>query len=326
MTFSFIIPFKSRGAYLDECLKHIEAQACKDFEIILLPDEKEGIEGSAHVVIPTGEVKPSRKRNIGIQHAKGEIIVFIDDDAYPNDPHYLERILKALSREGVGAVGGPQLTPPDDGLLQHLSGEVLSSMGAGQFSLRYKVASSECFVQELPSCNLAMRKSLLNQIGGFDEAFLTGEDAKLCFDINDSGLRVLYSPEIQVFHHRRASVKRHMKQMFIYGRDKAQVLRDTRFHALLFSIYTIPLAFVIALIPGAIVAALYPPLQLPYIGFLSVYILFTLVAGIARRAIHFPFIAIGIFLSHLSYGIGYGVGVLTPKPKSYKISAKETSQ
>jgi GT2 family glycosyltransferase len=326
MKFSIIIPFKAPGEYLQECLQHLDLQELKDFEVILLPDEPCEFTNDSYVIVPTGQVKPARKRNIGLQKAQGEFVVFLDDDAYPIKSSYLQDILNKFEDPVIGAVGGPQLTPPQDSLLQHLSGEVLSSIGAGQFRLRYLVGNRECPVRELPSCNLAVRRELVSGLGGFDEAFLTGEDAKLCFSLADQGHIVLYSPDIQVYHHRRASIERHMRQMFIYGRDKSQLLRESHLASLFFSVYPVPFYFLSVLLVGGVASITRPMCQPLYFMFLLVYTVFVLLAAVARRPIHFPFIMIGLFLTHISYGFGYALGMVTPKPKTYDIRPEQTSQ
>ena len=104
-----------RGSWmLDECLRALSAQTYRDFEVIVLPDGTDGDSGvpgpmpkdMAISFLPTGKVRPAEKRNLGIKAAKGEIVAFIDDDAYP-DAHWLEYAVKYFGDETIGAVGGP---------------------------------------------------------------------------------------------------------------------------------------------------------------------------------------------------------------------------
>ena len=88
MTVSIIIAVKTWQKNLEECVAKILELDYPDFEIIILPDEAlaDGllVRGAIPItVIPTGPVNPAEKRDLGIKHAKGEIIAFIDDDAYP---------------------------------------------------------------------------------------------------------------------------------------------------------------------------------------------------------------------------------------------------
>ena len=79
-----------------------------DFEIIILPDNAfparlphQGLPNTAQMaipinIIPTGPLKPADKRDIGVKSARGEIIAFIDDDAYP-EKSWLKAAVKNFS-------------------------------------------------------------------------------------------------------------------------------------------------------------------------------------------------------------------------------------
>ena len=132
---SVVIACPRRSWMLDECLAALGNQSYRNFEVIVLPDG-ELSEQSSDIrteerhspqpstfnfstfnfqlsTIPTGKVRPAEKRNIGIKAAKGEIVAFIDDDAYP-DAHWLEYAVRYFGDETIGAVGGPGVTPPND--------------------------------------------------------------------------------------------------------------------------------------------------------------------------------------------------------------------
>ncbi|HLD02223.1 MAG TPA: glycosyltransferase [Candidatus Nanoarchaeia archaeon] len=325
MKFSIIIPFKKANPYLEECMVHFKKQTFKDFEIILLPDFNEKFSYPKSRVIPTGEVKPSKKRNIGVKKAKGDFVVFIDDDAYP-EKDFLENALKYFNDRKVGAVGGPQLTPPSDNLVQHISGEVLSSFGAGSMGVRYKIGRKTKEVNELPTCNLIIRKDLVKKAGYFDEALLTAEDSKLCFALRELGFKIMYVPDVVVYHHRRVSVKKHMRQMYIYARDLAWLLKDKQEKSIIFNIHPLPSLFLIGVVAGFFLALLNPILELIYIAVLLVYLVVFMLASIARNVLHFPLILLGIILTHISYGIGFLAGLISRKPRTAKITLKETSK
>lgn len=306
-------------------MSHFKKQSFKDFEIILLPDHDARLSYPLSRVIPTGEVKPSKKRNIGIRKAKGEIIVFIDDDAYP-EKDFLKNALKYFKDEKTGVIGGPQLTPPADNLVQHISGEVLSSFGAGSMGVRYKIGRKVKDVNELPTCNLFVRKSLLRKAGYFDETLLTAEDSKLCFAIRDLGFRINYVPDVIVYHHRRVSIRKHMKQMYIYARDLAWLLKDKQEKSIIFNIHPMPSLFLIGLVFGFFLALLDPILKLIYFGVLLIYAVVFGAASIARNVLHFPFIFLGIILTHISYGYGFLVGIFRKRPRTASITLAQTSK
>ncbi len=295
---SIIVPFKNLDKMVEECVNRCLKLDYKNFEIILLPDEK--IKFKNVKVIPTGNVKPSVKRNLGVSKAKGEIIAFIDSDAYP-EKDWLAKAVKYFDDKDIGVVGGPNLTPNEDSELQKASGEILSSsIMVGKFSQRYK-KKKEGNVKELPSCNLFVRKKLFEKIGGFDVNLLTAEDAKLCFMANNLNKKVYYAPEIIVYHHRRPLFKKHLKQLFIYGRDKAVLLKK----GVGWSVYYfIPGLFVIYVVFGFISSLIFGGFIF-YIYSLLLYLLIMLLTSLAINISRFYLIFIGGVLTHFAYGLGF---------------------
>ncbi len=298
--FSVIIPFKTVDNWLLECLEHLRKQTFRDFETILLPDVKiKPIKGFR--IIVTGNVKPARKRNIGVRKAKGRYIAFIDADAYP-DPDWMESAMKHLSEKGVGILGGPNLVPKEDGRMQRAGDDVLSSpLGGGLFSIRYKIKSKKD-VSELPSCNIFIPKKVFLEVGGFDESILTGEDAKLCFAVRNSGRRVVYSPDVRVNHHRRALFRPHLRQIWNYGRDKAKVIGMVPFRSRLF--YFVPSVFGVLIALGILLSSPYPFYLVA--AYLVIIILGTLITSPRRFFLVIP----GIILTHITYGISFLYGLL----------------
>src|SRR6266851_276570 len=80
---SIIVACKVIDSYTKECITGCLQLNYPQFELLVLPDYAENQPDDRVRVIPTGPVKPSDKRNIGVDHAKGGVIAFIDGDAYP---------------------------------------------------------------------------------------------------------------------------------------------------------------------------------------------------------------------------------------------------
>lgn len=303
MKVSIIIPFKNLDDYVRECVgKCLSLKG--DFEIILLPDVKikEKFPGT-RVFVNSG--KPSVKRNFGVSKAKGSVIAFIDSDAYP-EKDWLKNALKYLKEYDV--VGGPNITPDGDTRLQKASGDILSSsVMVGKFSSRYK-RRKEGFVKELPSCNLFIKKGLFEEVGGFDVSLLTAEDAKLCFMASNLGKKIYYAPDVAVFHHRRQLFVPHLKQMFVYGRDKAVLLRQgfKGFY------YFIPSLFVIYVFLGLVLSLLFGFSGL-YLISIALYLFIMLAASLSINWKRFHLIFVGGVLTHFAYGFGFLRGLRVNK-------------
>jgi len=313
MKVSIIIPYKLFNEQTAKCFKHCLEQSFQDFEIIALPDQRTTEpENNKIKVIETDSVKPSVKRNIGIKKAQGEILAFIDSDAYAVKD-WLKIALPYFKKEEVGGVGGPNLTPSDSSTGQKVSGYIFASaVATGAFALRYQMRykfRQGLPVKEMPSCNLIVRKEAALKINGFDETLLTGEDAKFCFNIRKKlDKRILYVPQAVVYHQRRHLWKPHLKQVWNYGRDKAWVIKED------FSLdkfyYFIPFSFVLFLFFGAIISLFSSLAAKIFLFLISIYLLIILATSLMANFKLSPLIFIGIILTHLSYGLGFFYGLV----------------
>ena len=81
---SIIIPCKKIDEFTERCIKECLKLEYDNYEIIVLPDDKESKKYNWRVkIIPTGKQKPAYKRNKGMEVGKGYFFAFIDSDAYP---------------------------------------------------------------------------------------------------------------------------------------------------------------------------------------------------------------------------------------------------
>jgi len=100
--FSIIIPTRDRPAFLREALHHALHQELPPHEIIVI-DDGEGAAAVCRAVSPAITVLGNRRqgpvaaRNLGVSHATGDYIAFLDDDDLWIDPQHLVRASRALS-------------------------------------------------------------------------------------------------------------------------------------------------------------------------------------------------------------------------------------
>jgi len=143
----------------------------------------------------------------------GEIVAFIDDDAYP-EIHWLRFLALAFMEGKYVGVGGPNLPPPNDGWI---ADAVANAPGGPN-----PVLLSDTVAEHIPGCNMAFRKDALEAIGGFDPVFrAAGDDVDVCWRLRDRGGLIGYSPAAVVWHHRRKSIRKFWKQQVGYGRAEA---------------------------------------------------------------------------------------------------------
>ena len=108
--------------------------------------------------------------------------------------------------------------PPDDNFRQRVSWAAFLSRLSGGAPERYVPVGHVRPVDDWPSVNLMVRKKDFLSIGGFDSPYWPGEDTKLCLDlIQKTGKKILYVPKMRVWHHRRAGLLAHLRQVGGYG-------------------------------------------------------------------------------------------------------------
>ena len=309
---SIIIPVKGFNQKLDECIKHCLKLDYPDYEIIVLPDFLMKLPHNGVRIIPTGVKGPSMKRNLGIKEAKGEIIAFLDDDTFPSQD-WLTKAVKNFEDEDIAAVGGPAVTPENDGLGEKASGAVYSSLlGGGAYRYRYVPRKSR-LVDDFPSCNFIVRKSILKETGGFKTNFWPGEDTALCLEITKQlGKKIIYDPEALIYHHRRSLFIPHLRQISNYARHRGYFAKKFPQTSLRFS-YFIPSFLVIGLIVGGVLSLLSLIIRPIYIAIIAMYLLLILLSSLNRQIRLIPLVFLGIILTHLCYGIWFLRGLFSRK-------------
>lgn len=323
---SIIIACKTIDQDTSKCIEECLILDYPEYEILVLPDSNELIEFDKTIVIPTGAVKPSIKRNIGMKKAKGEIFAFIDSDAYPEKDWLKNAIRYFLSSENVGAVTGPNLTPAEDNFWQQVGGDILTSfIGLGSFSRRYQITKHAYETKDIMSCNFILPKEISKNLNGFDESLLTGEDYKLGLEILAMGKRIIYSPDVCVYHHRRPVFLPHLKQMWNYGRDKGILMRE--FFSLDKLIYLIPSIFCLWVIVGMVISGLgNTAFKKLYILSVLIYLSTVLVDSLrVKNKNRVIYVFCGIFLTHIVYGIAFMKGLMTTKISYFETQSGGTS-
>ena len=329
---SIVVACPKPSWMLDECVAAIAEQSHENWELIVLPDEPAEVGAlcggrlapavRAKIrMLPTGRVRPAEKRNLGIRKAKGEIVAFIDDDAYP-DSRWLEYAVKYFGDRDIGGVGGPGVTPPGDGWLAQIGGRVYDNvLVSGNYRYRYRAGGVRKDVDDYPSCNLFVRRSLLDRIGGYRTDFWPGEDTLLCKDILDSWKRIVYDPLVVVYHHRRALFGPHLRQLGRYAFHRGYFCKRFPSNSLHFS-YFVPSLFVAYVLSFSFVPALLLRLTSGattvwalgvFAAPLALYALLVLATTFTVRLPSWCLTALGVVASHLTYGVQFVRGLCASK-------------
>lgn len=322
---SIIIPVRQVNKYLKEHLpKYLELDY-PDFEVLVHVDQKNPEPNEqwekVKIIYQPGVSAPPQKRNSLANMAQGEILAFIDDDAYP-DPQWLAEAVKWFTDERIAGVGGPNLTHPQDNLWQRVGGLVLGSwLGSGGSGLNrvekiQKYKGKE--IKDWASVNLLVRKSDFEEVGGYVSQYYPGEDTKLCLDLTKKlNKKVIYEPEAIVFHHRRAIFLPHLKQVGTYGRHRGRFARIYPQTSRKLG-YFLPSLFTIGLIVGLPAGLIFAPLLHLYITIVSLYLLLLVYTAYqtyqkTHRLLESFLIMPAIFATHFWYGLMFLKGLFSPE-------------
>jgi len=321
--FSFIIPVKVINDYIRETIPKLLSSARNDFEILVYPDETTEDIWPKTCQIASGLVGPAQKRNLAIRDAKGEILIFIDDDAYSQND-FLDILEKDFEDGTIVAVGGPAITPAESKFWQRVSGATFLSSLSGGFPERYRPMGKKKFVADWPSVNLSIRKISFEDLDGFGGDYWPGEDTKLGFDLlTKKNAHILYDPELIVYHHRREGLTKHVKQISAYGLHRGFFAKKFSATSLNWR-YFMPSLFVLFIIFGGI-SAYYSK------TFLNLYILGWIIYFVALLNAFYDIhkheknilitlaASYYIFLTHIFYGIRFLQGLLFTRELKSKL-------
>ena len=218
-----VIPFRGWDAWTADCVRAALEMDPPCRHVSLVPDAALGPETWASIrrmpgaervrEWPSGPVNPGRKRNLAMDRSEDDVFGFVDSDARVW-PDWLARALPHFEDPAAAIVGGPNLTPPEDDARQQACGDVMASpMGMGAAYIRH-VAVSRREVDELPTCNLLVR----NRPGfRFRPELDTSEDMTFCALARERGGRIVYDPQVGVWHHRRRLGRAFWRQFHDYG-------------------------------------------------------------------------------------------------------------
>lgn len=262
----------------------------------------------AATVVEVERMHPGAARNVLIERATGELLLFVDDDVVL-PPGLLRRLGRLADRHPeVGVFGGPNDTPPHSTAFETVQGAVLASIvGSGPVRRRYgphprALADERWFIL----CNLAVRRPVMQ---AFPDDVVCAEENEVLDALRRRGVAMLYDPDLAVYHRRRGDVGGFLGQMHKYGRGRGQLLRrDPRSVRLPFLVPTAVVAYLVVL-P---VLAWWSPLTLLPLAAYGLGVLASaanIARTLGRAAALVPAALLTVGL-HLGYGTGVPRGVL----------------
>lgn len=230
---SIIIPTFNRLSRLKQVLAALEQQkyAIDEVEVIVVSDgSTDGTDAFLSslqtklnlIFVPQVNAGPAAARNNGIKHAKGEYILFIDDDVVPS-PQLVAEHMRLHAQQPNLIVLGPMLTPADEQLSAWVDWE------QAMLEKQYRAMQSgkwEATHRQFYTGNTSLARQLLMAVGGFDERFRRAEDVELAYRLLQEDVSFVFNPQAIGYHYATRSLRSWMEIPYAYGRNDVIFARE----------------------------------------------------------------------------------------------------
>jgi GT2 family glycosyltransferase len=202
---SLVLPTLDRPEAIYNLLRHLEHQSVAPFEIVVVDqsaplDARVAAYAAAHPHVRHHRIPEKglpNARNVGVGLARGDVVLFLDDDSIPG-PDLVRFHAEGYADPGVSGVGGRVQGGYDSpgqatGTFRESDGKVIRNFGA----------TTRCEVDHLPGGNMSFRRDVFSRVGGFDKAYggtAIGEETDFCLRARRAGCRFVFEPRATLEH------------------------------------------------------------------------------------------------------------------------------
>lgn len=216
---SVIIPNKDEKETLQTCLEMLEKNTSyQNFEIIIIENNSTTDEifryykelskdPRIHLLRWGKEFNYSAINNFGVAHAKGEYLLFLNNDVKSINSDWMEEMLGVCQRPEVGGVGAKLIYP--DNTIQHagcvvgmggIAGHMFVDMPADRTGYLHKASLLQDMSAVTAAC-LMMKKEVFEEAGGFTEDLAVAfNDVDLCLKVRRNDHLIVYDPYAKLYH------------------------------------------------------------------------------------------------------------------------------
>lgn len=221
---SILIPNKDEKESLKKCIDSIISKSTyKNYEIIIIENnstqketftyyEELKVHDNIHVVTWEKGFNYSAINNFGAGFAKGEYLLFLNNDVEVISPDWLEEMIGNCQRKEVGITGARLYYP--DNTIQHagtiigiggIAGHAFLNMPRSRTGYMHKAATQMNLSAVTAAC-MMMKKTVFDQVNGFEEKLAVAfNDVDLCLRTVEAGYLVVYDPKVELYHYESKS-------------------------------------------------------------------------------------------------------------------------
>lgn len=310
MFYSVVVPTFSRPAEVSELLESLLNQEYKDFEVIIADgslDEsvKQIVDRfpqlSGLIYLHEKGLGISESRNMGVQQAKGDYVIFFDSDCVI-PPGYFTTVEQYLAVHPVDAYGGPDRAAGSFNMRQKAISHAMTSFYTTG-GIRGGKNQSATFQPR--TFNMGVRRDVFLKLGGFSELKVS-EDIDLSMRLKKNGYSIALILDAFVYHKRRTTFGKFFRQVHSFGRGRVDL--QVRHGDSLRPVHLLPAIFVLYLVGGLLASLLSRGILAVWLGSLLAYAVLILYDSLSVHK-NITVSLLSIFSAFVML-VGYGTGMI----------------